>query len=57
MVIIIDCTVSLTPLPLPESTNTRVLYFSVFSMSCLVVLAIWQIFYLRRFFKAKKLIE
>ncbi|XP_003389959.1 PREDICTED: transmembrane emp24 domain-containing protein 10-like [Amphimedon queenslandica] len=40
-----------------ESTNTRVLYFSVFSMSCLVVLAIWQIFYLRRFFKAKKLIE
>ena len=40
-----------------ESTNTRVLYFSIFSMSCLIVLAIWQICYLRRFFQAKKLIE
>ncbi|XP_056151817.1 transmembrane emp24 domain-containing protein 10-like [Lampris incognitus] len=40
-----------------ESTNTRVLYFSVFSMCCLTGLATWQIFYLRRFFKAKKLIE
>ncbi|XP_064403808.1 transmembrane emp24 domain-containing protein 10-like isoform X2 [Halichondria panicea] len=40
-----------------ESTNTRVLYFSVFSMLCLFVLAGWQIFYLRRFFQAKKLIE
>ncbi|NWZ94402.1 TMEDA protein, partial [Nesospiza acunhae] len=40
-----------------ESTNTRVLYFSVFSMCCLIGLATWQVFYLRRFFKAKKLIE
>ncbi|KAF7694555.1 transmembrane emp24 domain-containing protein 10 [Silurus meridionalis] len=40
-----------------ESTNMRVLYFSVFSMCCLVGLATWQVFYLRRFFKAKKLIE
>jgi hypothetical protein len=40
-----------------ESTNTRVLYFSIFSMSCLIVLAFWQICYLRQFFKAKKLIE
>lgn len=40
-----------------ESTNTRVLYFSVFSMCCLLFLAAWQIFYLRRFFQAKKLIE
>ncbi|MEE6494220.1 hypothetical protein FKM82_017059 [Ascaphus truei] len=40
-----------------ESTNVRVLYFSVFSMCCLVGLATWQVFYLRRFFKAKKLIE
>ncbi|KAG8437891.1 hypothetical protein GDO86_008549 [Hymenochirus boettgeri] len=40
-----------------ESTSLRVLYFSVFSMFCLVALATWQVFYLRRFFKAKKLIE
>jgi len=40
-----------------ESTNTRVLYFSIFSMVCLVALGTWQVFYLRRFFKSKKLIE
>ncbi|XP_035279304.1 transmembrane emp24 domain-containing protein 10-like [Anguilla anguilla] len=40
-----------------ESTNARVLYFSIFSMCCLIGLATWQVFYLRRFFKAKKLIE
>jgi len=40
-----------------ESTSDRVLYFSIFSMLCLIGLAIWQIFYLRRFFVAKKLIE
>ncbi|ETE67368.1 Transmembrane emp24 domain-containing protein 10, partial [Ophiophagus hannah] len=40
-----------------ESTNIRVLYFSIFSMFCLIGLATWQVFYLRHFFKAKKLIE
>ncbi|KAF7273945.1 transmembrane emp24 domain-containing protein bai [Rhynchophorus ferrugineus] len=40
-----------------ESTNSRVLYFSVFSMFCLLALATWQVFYLKRYFKAKKLIE
>jgi len=40
-----------------ESTNSRVLYFSVFSMCCLLGLATWQVLYLRRYFKAKKLIE
>ncbi|KAM8939985.1 transmembrane emp24 domain-containing protein 10-like [Pelodytes ibericus] len=40
-----------------ESTSLRVLYFSMFSMFCLIALATWQVFYLRRFFKAKKLIE
>jgi hypothetical protein len=40
-----------------ESTNSRVLYLSVFSMLCLLGLATWQIFYLRRYFKAKKLID
>lgn len=40
-----------------ESTHSRVLYFSVFSMCCLLGLATWQVLYLRRYFKAKKLIE
>lgn len=40
-----------------ESTYSRVLYFSVFSILCLFGLATWQLFYLRRFFIAKKLIE
>ncbi|KAL4136126.1 hypothetical protein QTP88_007691 [Uroleucon formosanum] len=40
-----------------ESTNKKVLYFSLFSMTCVIVLATWQVFYLRRYFKAKKLIE
>ncbi|KAM5138648.1 transmembrane emp24 domain-containing protein 10 [Mantella aurantiaca] len=40
-----------------ESTSQRVLYFSMFSMFCLVSLATWQVFYLRKFFKSKKLIE
>jgi len=40
-----------------ESTNNRVLYLSIFSMMCLLGLATWQVLYLRRFFKAKKLIE
>ncbi|XP_015120246.1 transmembrane emp24 domain-containing protein bai isoform X1 [Diachasma alloeum] len=40
-----------------ETTNARVLYFSIFSMCCLLGLATWQVFYLRRFFRAKKLIE
>uniref|UniRef100_H2XWC1 GOLD domain-containing protein n=1 Tax=Ciona intestinalis TaxID=7719 RepID=H2XWC1_CIOIN len=40
-----------------ESTNSRVLYFSMFSMLCLIGLATWQVLYLRKFFKSKKLIE
>ncbi|XP_074593235.1 transmembrane emp24 domain-containing protein bai [Brevipalpus obovatus] len=40
-----------------ESTNTRVLYLSVFSMFCLFGLATWQVLYLRKFFKSKKLID
>lgn len=40
-----------------ESTHSRVLYFSIFSMVCLLGLATWQILYLRRYFKSKKLIE
>jgi len=40
-----------------ESTNTRVFYLSVFSMCCLLSLATWQVLYLRKYFKSKKLIE
>ncbi|CAG9765689.1 unnamed protein product [Ceutorhynchus assimilis] len=40
-----------------ESTNNRVLYFSIFSIFILLGLAVWQVLYLRRYFKAKKLIE
>ncbi|KAL3873256.1 hypothetical protein ACJMK2_036394 [Sinanodonta woodiana] len=40
-----------------ESTHSRVMYFSIFSMLCLLGLATWQVLYLRRYFKAKKLIE
>ncbi|MGH0175385.1 UNVERIFIED_CONTAM: hypothetical protein FKN15_008590 [Acipenser sinensis] len=40
-----------------ESTSSRVLGFSLLSMLCLVSLAVWQVFYLRRFFKSKRLIE
>lgn len=39
-----------------ESTNSRVLFFSIFSMCCLLGLATWQVLYLRRYFIAKKLI-
>lgn len=40
-----------------ESTHNRVFYFSIFSMACLMGLAVWQVLYLRRYFKSKKLIE
>ncbi|CAK9297462.1 unnamed protein product [Gordionus sp. m RMFG-2023] len=40
-----------------ESTSNRVFYFSVFGMLCLFSLAFWQVLYLRRYFKAKKLID
>lgn len=40
-----------------ESTSKRVHWFSMFSIFCLFGLSVWQILYLRRYFKAKKLIE
>jgi len=40
-----------------ESTNTRVFYLGIFSIGCLLGLATWQVLYLRRFFKTKKLID
>ena len=40
-----------------ESTHSKVFYFSLLSMGCLLGLATWQVLYLRRFFKSKKLID
>nr|CDS34292.1 transmembrane emp24 domain containing protein [Hymenolepis microstoma] len=39
------------------STHSRVLYLSLFSILCLVGLAVWQVIYLRNYFKSKKLID
>jgi len=38
-----------------ESTNERVKNFSILTLFILVVAGVWQIFYLRNFFKSKKL--
>ncbi|KAF9365515.1 vesicle coat component [Mortierella sp. NVP85] len=40
-----------------ESTNERVKWFSTLTMCVLVVLGLWQIFYLKRFFRKKRLID
>lgn len=40
-----------------ESTSNRVLYSSILGMCCLLGLVGWQIIYLRRYFKSKKLID
>jgi len=39
-----------------ESTNSRVLWFSTFSILVLLGMGIWQVIYLKKFFKSKKLI-
>ncbi|XP_030378281.1 transmembrane emp24 domain-containing protein bai-like [Scaptodrosophila lebanonensis] len=39
-----------------EKTHSHVLIFNVASMCCLLGLAAWQVLYLRRYFKSKKLI-
>ncbi|KAG0256445.1 vesicle coat component [Mortierella polycephala] len=40
-----------------ESTNERVQWFSTLTMVVLVALGVWQIFYLKRFFRKKRLID
>ncbi|KAI9023662.1 emp24/gp25L/p24 family/GOLD-domain-containing protein [Phycomyces nitens] len=40
-----------------ESTNNRVKWFSILSLFTLIGLGTWQILYLRRFFKRKRLID
>ncbi|TMW56317.1 hypothetical protein Poli38472_006327 [Pythium oligandrum] len=39
-----------------ESTNSRVLWFSFFSIAVLLAMGVWQVLYLKKFFKSKKLI-
>jgi len=39
-----------------ESTNGRVMWFSLVSMGIIVAIGSWQLLYLRRFFTQKKLI-
>merc|ERR1712137_879163 len=40
-----------------ESSNSRVLWFSFLSMSVLLSLGIWQIVYLKKYFRSRKLIQ
>ncbi|EGG22561.1 emp24/gp25L/p24 family protein [Cavenderia fasciculata] len=37
-----------------ESTNRRVLWWSVFETFILIAMSVWQIYYLRRFFEVKR---
>lgn len=46
---------ALSPL-FAERTNEYVLYFSVLSTVCVLAVAAWQTYHLRRFFHSKKLI-
>eukprot|EP01111_Echinosteliopsis_oligospora_P012896 TRINITY_DN448_c0_g1_i1.p1 TRINITY_DN448_c0_g1~~TRINITY_DN448_c0_g1_i1.p1 ORF type:complete len:207 (-),score=56.28 TRINITY_DN448_c0_g1_i1:71-691(-) len=39
-----------------ESTNGRVLWWSVFEAMVLVAMSVWQIYYLRRFFEVKRVV-
>lgn len=45
-----------TPTPTTESTNSRVLWYSVFTIVVLLTLGATQLFILRRDFKNKKII-
>ena len=40
-----------------ESTNARVLWFSLFSMLVMIAMGVWQAFHLKNFFKLKRLID
>lgn len=39
-----------------ESTNTRVLWFNIMTLTIIGAMGLWQIYYLKRFFQMKKLI-
>jgi len=37
-----------------ESTNDRVMYWSIFEMLILIIMSIWQVYYLRKFFEDRR---
>jgi len=39
-----------------ESTNSRVLWWTIFEALVLVAMSVWQVFYLRRFFEVKRVV-
>ncbi|KAG8457248.1 hypothetical protein KFE25_011490 [Diacronema lutheri] len=39
-----------------ESTNTRVLWFNIMTLTLIGAMGLWQIYYLKRYFQMKKLI-
>lgn len=39
-----------------ESTNARVLWWSIFEALVLVAMSAWQVYYLRRFFEVKRVV-
>ena len=39
-----------------ESTNTRVLWFNIMTLTIIGAMGLWQIYYLKRYFQMKKLI-
>ncbi|OAF68473.1 Endoplasmic reticulum vesicle protein 25 [Intoshia linei] len=40
-----------------ESTHSRILYLSIFSIVCVIGLAVWQAMYLKKYFRTRKLID
>jgi len=39
-----------------ESTNARILWWSIFEALVLVAMSVWQVYYLRRFFEVKRVV-
>jgi hypothetical protein len=39
-----------------DITNSRIQWFSIFSIFVLLAVSVWQIVYLRSFFRSKKLL-
>lgn len=52
----VNCIFTLISCTPKESTNARVKWFSLLSLSTLVGSGLWQVWYLRRFFHQKKLL-